>query len=199
MHSKLVTDKERNDDELFGLIQQGDKEAFTVVYKKYHKQLYILAFSYLKDKHMAEDVIQHVFTKLWEYRTDLFIKVNIKNFLYTITKNHILNTIRDKNKMIMKNYEIAQSSVNYDDNLFRLIEEKELKNIFRNALNLLPKQKKMICLFKMEGKLSNQEIADKMQISIHTVKTHYAQAIKLLRVHMDKMLIFVIIIMLLYT
>ncbi|NDV95332.1 RNA polymerase sigma-70 factor [Dysgonomonas sp. 521] len=188
--------QQTGDPDLFSLMQKGNKEAFTVIYNKYHKQLYVLAYTYLKDRDMAEDAIQHIFTKLWEFREDVSIKVSLKNFLYTITKNYILNQIRNENTIIKKNYELAQTAEIYQDDLLNTIEQKELMTIFRQALAALPEQKRQVCLLKMDEKMSNQEIADKMQISINTVKTHYAQAIKILRAQMGKMLISLIIIIL---
>ncbi|MDR2947715.1 MAG: RNA polymerase sigma-70 factor [Prevotella sp.] len=193
---KISLDPQTDDSYLFSLIQKGNKEAFTAIYNKYHKQLYVLAFTYLKDKYMAEDAIQHVFTKLWEFHQDIAIKVSLKNFLYTITKNYILNQIRNENMVIRKNYELAQTIENYEDNLLQTIEEKELMSLFNKALSMLPEQKRAVCLLKFEEKLSNQEIADKMQISINTVKTHYAQALKILRAQLGKMLINIILIIL---
>ena len=189
-------DQQMDDSDLFFLIQKSNKEAFTIVYNRYHKQLYLLAYTYLKDRDMSEDAIQHVFSKLWEFRKDIKIKVSLKNFLYTITKNYILNQIRDNNTAIKKNYELALSVESYEDNLLDIIEQKELMMLFRKALEMLPLQKRQVCLLKMEGDLSNQEIADKMGISIHTVKTHYAQSIKLLRAHLGKMLISILFIIL---
>lgn len=188
--------QQMDDSDLFFLIQKSNKEAFTIVYNRYHKQLYLLAYTYLKDRDMSEDAIQHVFSKLWEFRKDIKIKVSLKNFLYTITKNYILNQIRDNNTAIKKNYELAQSTESYEDNLLDIIEQKELMMLFRKALEMLPLQKRQVCLLKMEGELSNQEIADKMGISIHTVKTHYAQSIKLLRAHLGEMLISILFIIL---
>ena len=51
-----------DDETLFAKVERGDVEAFTVVYNKYHKLLYVLAYRYLMDKAMAEDAVQHVFT-----------------------------------------------------------------------------------------------------------------------------------------
>lgn len=194
LHARI--DQQMDDSDLFFLIQKSNKEAFTIVYNRYHKQLYLLAYTYLKDRDMSEDAIQHVFSKLWEFRKDIKIKVSLKNFLYTITKNYILNQIRDNNTAIKKNYELALSVESYEDNLLDIIEQKELMMLFRKALEMLPLQKRQVCLLKMEGELSNQEIADKMGISIHTVKTHYAQSIKLLRAHLGKMLISILFIIL---
>lgn len=180
-----------NENELSCLIQQGDKQAFTIIYEKYHKMLYTLACHYLKDVDKAEDVVQQAFVKLWESRSDISISINLKNYLYTMTKNFILNQIRNENNALVHNYRILQDDGEFDDDLLENIEKEELMNIFYEAINSLPEQKRIICQYKMEEKLSNQEIAKIMDISINTVKSHYAQAVKLLRLHIEKTLIII--------
>ena len=182
---------ETDDETLFARVERGDVEAFTVVYKKYHKLLYVLACRYLMDKAMAEDAVQHVFTRFWEFRSELRVGVSLKNYLVTMTKNHILNVIRNENNAIAKNYEIAQNSPGYEDTLVENLEKKELMSLFYEALDRLPPQKREICLMKVRDELTNQEIAERMHLSVNTIKTHYSEALKLLRAHLHKLLIFV--------
>ncbi len=86
--------QERNEDHaLFILLKKRDKDAFSVIYQKYHRYLYSLALKYLKSAQMAEDAVQHVFVKLWESTAAIQIEINLKNYLYTMTKNYILNTM----------------------------------------------------------------------------------------------------------
>lgn len=178
-----------DDDKLFARISQGDEEAFTIVYNKYHKLIYVLAYRYLMSVEMAEDVVQHVFTRLWEYRSELCVSISLKNYLFTMTKNHVLNLIRNENSALIKNYEIVQAIPVYEDDLIEKLEEKEMMSLFYQAVELLPPQKREICLMKIKEELSNQEIADKLKLSINAVKTHYSEALKLLRLHLGKMLI----------
>lgn len=140
---------------------------------------------------MAEDVVQHVFSRLWEFRTELRVGISLKNYLFTMTKNHVLNLIRNENSAITKNYEMAQSAPAYEDNLMEDLEKKELMSNFYKAVDMLPVQKREICLMKVREELTNQEIAERMKLSVNTVKTHYSEALKLLRVHLRKMLIIV--------
>ncbi|MDR3183814.1 MAG: RNA polymerase sigma-70 factor [Prevotellaceae bacterium] len=177
----------KDDEYLLHLLRRGNEEAFTCIYERYHKMLYALSYRYLKSRTAAEDTVQHVFVKLWEHRTDIIVTVNLRNYLYSMTKNYILNYIRNEQNALAHNYRIAQQAGIVEDNLFETIERKELMTLFYQAIALLPVQKKEICLLKMEDKLSNQEIAGKMQLSVNTIKTHYAQAIKLLRETMSKM------------
>lgn len=194
MQNKIVPHTtETEDAELFALIEQGDERAFTQVYEKYHKLLYALAFRYLMNSDMAADVVQHVFARLWEYRSELRVGINLKNYLFTMTKNHVLNLIRNENSALAKNYEMAQATLPYEDNLMEKLEKKELISCFYKAVDRLPAQKRAICLMKVKEELTNQEIAERMNLSVNTVKTHYSEALKLLRFHLSKMLIFVVL------
>ena len=140
---------------------------------------------------MAEDVVQHVFTRLWEFRSELRVGISLKNYLFTMTKNHVLNLIRNENNAITKNYEMAQAASPYEDNLIENLEKKELMSSFYKAVDMLPAHKRDICLMKVEEELTNQEIAERMNLSVNTIKTHYSEALKLLRIHLSKMLIIV--------
>lgn len=176
------------DNELFGRMKQGDRDAFTSIYERYNKMLYLLASRYLQNNSMAEDAVQHVFTRLWENHADIRVEINVYNYLFTMMKNYLLNTIRNENNAIEKNYQIAYSEPDFDDSLIEKIEEKELKSILNRAISQLPEQKRIICLMKVEGNLTNQEIAKQLNLSANTVKTHYFQSIKMLRAKLCNML-----------
>ncbi|AVM53006.1 RNA polymerase sigma factor [Bacteroides zoogleoformans] len=180
-----------NDEILFAKVERGDIVAFTEIYRRYHKLLYVMSYRYLMDTEMAKDAVQHVFTRFWEYRTEVRVGISLKNYLVTMNKNHILNVIRNENNAIAKNYELAQDTPEYEDTLVENLEKKELMSLFYKALEKLPPQKRDICLMKVQEELSNQEIADRLQLSINTIKTHYSEALKLLRVYLHKMLIIV--------
>jgi len=191
-----ITD-DLSDKELFSLLQRGNREAFTIIYQRYNKILYTLSYRYLMDAAMAEDAIQHVFVKIWEYHENLDVSLSLKNYLYTMTKNYILNQIRNNNNAIRHNYQMLQSGnvQIYEQSLQEVMENEEKLKLFYEAINRLPEQKRMICLMKLEDKFSNQDIADKMNISINTVKTHYAQALKILKKYLERIFIVIFIIL----
>ena len=182
----------RSDEDLLTSLRQGSEDAFTVIYERYHKLLYVLAYKYLKSTYSSEDAVQQVFLKLWEARSLLMVNVNLRNYLYTMLKNHVLNEIRNNNSAVEKNYEIVQSAPEYEDELLIKIEEQDMMSHFYQAIDHLPEQKRQVCLYKLKGNLSNQEIADKMNISVPTVKTHYAQSIKILRAHFERLFLFLL-------
>lgn len=191
MQKDLHLHSNNEDSVLFQLIKQRDKNAFTQIYNKYHRYLYILAFRFLKNDEMAEDAVQYVFVKLWINTRDINVEVNLKNYLYTMTKNYILNQIRDKKEIISINYEYAQKEIEDDgSDIQKMIEETQLSDLLYKGIESLPHQKKEICKKKIQENKSNQEIADEMGLSVHTVKSHYQESIKLLRSYFQKFMIF---------
>ena len=150
--------------------------------------LYVLAYKYLKDSFRAEDIVQQVFLKLWEARSLFAGAINLRNYLYTSAKNLILNEIRDNFSDMEKNYVVIQNTPEFEDKLQSALEEKDLFQHFYKILAELPEQKRKVCLLKIRDNLSNQEVADKLHISVPTVKSHYSQAIKLLRDKMGRLL-----------
>ena len=57
---------DKEDNELLGLIQDGNGHAFAVLVERHTDRFYRLAYRYLQDKAAAEDAVQDAFLKLWE-------------------------------------------------------------------------------------------------------------------------------------
>lgn len=158
-------------------LQQGNAEAFSMLFECYHRQLYALAFRYTRSGAEAEDAVQHTFMKLWEKCGEMNFSKGVNNLLFTILKHYLLNELRHEQVM---NRGREMLIVNRDSVVdpYLSMENEELSRWLNRAIDQLPKQKKEVCRLKLEEELSNQEIADRMQIELSTVKTHYTQAIK---------------------
>ena len=162
-------------------LQEGKEEAFEKAFNQYNRLLYVVAYRFLKSREEAEDAVQYTFMKLWEERKRLDFRNGVRSLLYVIMKNYILNELRHRNLIYEKNYQIAQEAEETDDGFFGAYEERNLQEQLILAINKLPSQKSIICMMKLKKGLSNQEIADRMHITVATVKSHYTQAIKMLR------------------
>ena len=176
------------DQKLYDDLRRGKEYAFAAVFERYNRLLYTIAYRFLKSEEEAEDAIQYLFMKLWEQRTNFSFESGIRSLLFTILKNYILNELRHRSLVFEKLYEMAQQ-VNDEDDFLTQFENGELGKFLRVAIDKLPPQKQKICLLKIEYGLSNQEIADRMGITVPTVKSHYTQAIKALRNEKESLII----------
>ena len=180
------------DYELLIQLREGNEKAFSIVFDTYHRYLYVLACRYLMSESYAEDAVQYTFMRLWEGRQTFAYQKGIKNLLFTILKNYILNEIRHNNLVIQKNYEIAQLPEEAENDLLNELEDADFKSQLYKLIDQLAPQKKEVCFLKIQQGLSNQEVADTMNISVATVKSHYTQAIRLLRSQLKKIMVIVL-------
>jgi RNA polymerase sigma-70 factor (family 1) len=171
-------------------IKRGNQLAFAEIYDRYHKKLYSLAYRYLKSRAMAEDAVQQIFVNLWINRSKINEQLNIKSLLFTSLKNHTLNTLRDNLRAIEKNYEILLNSPQqHDSPEIEHDESFKMTELIEKAVNTLSPQKKQIFYLKIVEGLSNQEIAERLNISVNTVKFQYSQILKAIREFVGKTMV----------
>ena len=174
-----------NDKELVKKLEQDDEKAFRQIYDKYHEPIYGIAFKYLKSKELAEDAVHDVFVKLWNYRDELD-KRSLKGFLFTTTKNHVLNMIRDRKRDIEKNQNYSHLKSASTNRTISQLTFKSYKKIFKAGLEKLPEGKKEIFNLKMNTGISNKDIAQKLDISVNTVKSQYYKASQFIKSYLDE-------------
>lgn len=176
---------ERDDSVRVSALKKGSHLAFTELFAKYNVPLYYLAWHFLSDKELARDAVQHVFLKLWETKEQLNDTLNFKSYLFVMMKNHLLNQLRDIQKVYVTDIDEAVS-IKSDQDIINVIETEEISAELFHAIERLSPQKKRICKLKVyEGK-TNTEIADLLNISVNTVKVQYTQIIKELRTHVTE-------------
>jgi RNA polymerase sigma-70 factor (ECF subfamily) len=136
----------------------------------------------LQDSEASRDVVQDVFIALWKSRNTLDSKTQIAAFLYTVTRNNVLNKIlREKTRTkFLEFFETfdAQQQAGSDD----LIRTKQLQAQIELEINALPPKMREIFIMSRNQSLSYREISEQLDITEHTVKKQISNAIKLLRI-----------------
>lgn len=166
------------DHHLVWRLNKGDKLAFEAIYKKYHEPLFLLGRRYLKDPQLAEDAVQDVFSKLWIKRTAIDCRQSLQGFLFTSLRNHVLNMVKINKRRILRQIEYANSQQKESLQADEEVIFSEAKKIVEIGVRTLPERKKLVFELKNLQGYSNQEIADRMGISIHTVRSQYQKASK---------------------
>lgn len=164
-----------SDLDLLVLLKMGDRLAFDEIYRRYVNALYALAYRYIKNADDVADLVQQVFVKLWLMHLEVNTSVNIKSYLFAMTRNLILNFIRDNNTRLKHNYVIAQQRGETDD-LYEFAAKRNIVKELLAAIDKLPSQQKRVALYRCEG-FSNMEISKMMNLSLNTINTHYKQCL----------------------
>lgn len=170
----------KDDGELIALLVAGDRSAFTEIFNRYNKLLYSHVFNKIRDEGAAQDLVQDIFVVLWEKR-DLVKNINLSGYLFTMTRNRILNLL--SHGKIVSDY--ASAIQNYAPSSYpmadELIREKQLSEIIETEINALPPRMREVFVLSRYKHLSNKEIAARLGLSEHTVADQIKKSLKTLR------------------
>jgi RNA polymerase sigma-70 factor (family 1) len=165
-------------------LSKGNLLAFNTLYNEYSSHLYHFAFRYLKSKDEAEDLVQQVFTIIWEKRASLRKELSFKSFLFTISFNIIRKYFRTKT--YLSEYIKTEKSCDVDTQTSQEITYDSLYQYVKELADNLPKQRKEIFIkSKLEGHCI-KEIAGELKISHKTVENQLTNALKFIRTNIKK-------------
>lgn len=170
-----------NEKELLRRIATGDELAFGQLFDAYWDHIYQVAFTLTKSRETARDIVQEIFIKIWLLREDLPQKDSFRNFLFIVARNHILDELRRKVKEDPFAGQLQdwfrQSPLQADQQLLY----HESQALIHQAVSNLPEQQRQVYLLTRENGWSQEEIAQYLQVSKNTVKTHMARALTAIR------------------
>ena len=174
--------------DLIKKLRDGSHEAFDELYNLYADSLYGFVLLHTKSRIQTEDIVGETFLKVWNMRASLSTEGSFKAMLFTIAKNHVLDTFRQQiNRSGFEEYirfcgdenlidNASEEKIYYDDLIEKLAIAKQ---------RLTTAQRNIFELSREEG-LSNSEIASLANLSEQTVKNHLSAALKTLRTELKK-------------
>lgn len=170
-----------------GISQIDGRDDFSAVFRDLYEPLVRYARGVTAATGSAEDVVQAVFTKLWEERETIVVERSLKALLYTMVRNRALNANRNE-----KNKAASARPQDIDDQETAKVgadEHLAAKNLRRRLSewidDLPPRRREAFVLSRYHG-LSHKEIANVMDVSKRTADTHVMHALQDLRRHLDE-------------
>jgi len=179
---------------LIELLRNGSIEAFDKLYNLYSAKLYnfIMKVSDF-DTYVSEEIVQRVFIKIWETKTEIDPSKSFNSFIFTIAKNMLIN---DHNrKMVKYIYEnhIKEKSTSFSTATEEDIEYSFLKQYIETLIDKLPPASREVYKLSRLESFSNKEIAKKLNKSESTVEKQLSKANKFItekiKQHYDKIFI----------
>lgn len=167
-------------------VARGDHQAYRILFDYYFRHVYGLALRFTKSPELAEDLVQEIFARLWMGRTSLLTVREFRPYLNTVA----INLLRDhlKKKTIIT--EDESYLLNYFGDSSPSVEEKiafkELEKIIWEAIDQLSPQLKRAFLLSRYQEMTHAEIAEKMNISIITSKSHIVRALASIRKYLQQ-------------
>jgi RNA polymerase sigma-70 factor (ECF subfamily) len=151
-------------------------EQFELLFKEHFKSLALLAYSVVKDRDVAKDIVQEFFVKFWETQHTIQLRGPFESYAARAVKNRSLNYIarqevQDKHRQLF-------AAMPPDDDQG---EKEQFYQRLSHAIDCMPEQRRRVFLMSAADNKKYAEIARELNISINTVKFHIKAAYVFLR------------------
>ena len=188
-----------NIDAIFmGKIRQGNAEAFEFVYNTYAPQLINYSVARLSSLEESRDLVHDVFVSFYERRDTLQITVSIRAYLFTSLKYKIVDHIRKNRHQQFYKEMVKSMNIDVEEAVFENVVYKNLNLIMDKEVERLPVRMRKVFMLSRKQHLSISQIASEMNISEQTVKNQISSALKKLRVVLDRIAIFILLLLQLF-
>jgi RNA polymerase sigma-70 factor (ECF subfamily) len=164
-----------SDEVLIQRLRESDEEAFTIIFKKYWKELFYDAQGMLHEEALADDCVQEVFLSLWRRRTEVEIKY-LRAYLKKSVRFQVLWLIRDQKisrEILNRISKTITENILEDPYLM-----KELDYLFKDILRQLPADLREIFKMVREEGLSYKEVAERKGLSVKSIERKMSQSLK---------------------
>jgi RNA polymerase sigma-70 factor (ECF subfamily) len=171
-----------SDLELTVLLKKGDQAAFAEIYQRYKWVLFLHAVKRVGDREQAKDIIQELFTALWDKRTELDLRSQLSGYLYTSVRNRVIKLYA--HQQVKSDYITSLARSIDEDNCVtdHKVRQSNLAAIIEHEINELPERMREVFILSRKHNLSHKEIALQLGIEETTVKRQISNALKILRV-----------------
>lgn len=189
---KLAEDKKSRGNEIYphediyaliDRIKEGDREAFMTVTDLYQKRVFVLAYSFFRNRDDALDIVQETFLRFYQ-KVNMFRRgENFQNWLLQIAKNLCIDYYRKnygKNRNLKMDTPVEEMNLSIQNGTDPEVSA-DLKRIFSTCIKKLAEKQRMIFVMKHFNQLKYKEIAEVLGISLGTVKSLHYKAVQNLR------------------
>jgi len=155
--------------------------AFNAIYARYSQPLYLYILSKIEPAEAGKDVLQELFTSLWERRQTLSVHESLKSYLYQSARHKIIDIYRKNNtyrkylQQLIEHFDVQPGSIT------ELLDSKTRTEDVFETINQLPERMKEVFILSRVEHQTVEQIALRLGLSQQTVKNQITKALKILR------------------
>ena len=176
----------RINDEYYMANELLDTKIFEDLFELHFTKLMGFVFNYVRDEEVAKDIVHDAFLTLWSNRKRLNPVYPVKSYLFTLAQNCALNYLRHLRVVTGNEQTVTELLEAANEELDDY--EKRLVRLEEKLAQLPEKQREVLVKCVVEGK-KYKEVAEELDITVNTVKTHITRALKFLRDELQEDLI----------
>jgi RNA polymerase sigma-70 factor (ECF subfamily) len=177
------------EESIIDCLARADVAGMRMMFENYYQALCIFALRYVNSFALAEDVVQEELTRFWEKRKGTRFEGSPRSFLFATTRNAALNAMKRAGRVAFVDIEEQVDLLLDDFDLIEAGERERRVEAVRREVDKLPPRCREVFLLVVVHELQHKEVAERLNVSINTVRTQYARALHLLRNRLDTIIL----------
>ncbi|MEO6521793.1 MAG: RNA polymerase sigma-70 factor [Mucilaginibacter sp.] len=170
-----------NEQDLLFKIAEGDPNAFRIIFNKYHNKIYTFSLRILQSDIVAEEVVQETMLKLWKMGPTLTTINNLDSYLKTLARNLSIDMLRHRELAYKVEKDLGADWIEGHNETEEQVLLNDTRKVLQAGIELLPDQQKLVYKFCHQDGLKYDEVAEKLKLSPHTVRSYMKLALRFLR------------------
>jgi RNA polymerase sigma factor (sigma-70 family) len=178
-----------SDLEIIKLYRSNKHKGLEVLYGRYKKYVYTIAYNFTGNKEDALDITQEIFVTLFRSLERFDEEFSLLPYIKRIAVNRCLNFKRDEKKQVSLNQtdedgNEMQNKIPAAQDTEKILIWKDTKKSLENAVMKLTKEERVVVLLRHMKGMKYEEISKVMNVPLGTVKTYIYRARKNLKNYM---------------
>jgi RNA polymerase sigma-70 factor, ECF subfamily len=174
----VVPPREDQEARLLRDAAEGDLAAFETLVRRHQRRVYSLAYHAVRDEGLAEELAQDVFVQLHAHLGQLESPRHLAAWLRRVTSHRVIDALRARKQVLPLD---AAAEPTTDP----LRTDPLATGLIRRELTRLPPQARLVVMLRYMEDLAPTEIAEALDMSINTVKSHLRRGLAVLRARLQ--------------
>ncbi len=153
---------------------KGDASAFASIVREHQAMVFSLAYHFLHDRTLAEDVAQEVFLHLYQNLRTIQSSAHLKFWLRKVASHRCIDQARGHTPPVSLD-EIPESTG------LAPTRDPWLEQRLQRLIASLPDRARLVVILRFQEELEYHEIAEVLEMPINTVKSNLQRALAILR------------------
>lgn len=175
----------KEDDRLIERYLNGDQEAFELLLKQHAQALYAFVFSLVRNREVAEDVLQDTFLKAWKNFSKFDPSKSFKTWIFSIAKYTSFDALKKKKAIPFSAFETDDQEGSFIENIpdenelaQMTLETEETNKSVEDSLKRLPEKYQQVLRLFYQEDFSLSEISEILEKPYNTIKSWHYRGIK---------------------
>ncbi len=174
-----------SDEQLWKAFREGRHKPLSEIFLRYYDRLYYYGMKLISDHAEVKDGIQQLFLRLWNKRESIDDAQSVEFYLLLSLRRILFRRQKQRNAIHRRNREYVEDfsspSLTIEDVIICTEQKNQRNELFRKAFDTLTERQKEVLYLRLQHGLTNEEVAQVMNVSHQSVRNYIYEATQQLK------------------